>query len=515
MKYPIGQQDFQSIREEGYVYIDKTDLIYDLVHNSKYVFLSRPRRFGKSLLLSTIKAYLEGKKELFGGLRIETLEKDWEKYPVLHLSLSRIDSGNADSLTGVLDEQFRIWEKELGIKNENPDFSSRFSTIIREAHRNIGKKVVILIDEYDNPLINTLHDSDIHEKNRSLLKSLYSNLKDLDSHIKFGMLTGVSRFSKMTIFSGLNNLNDISFDNKYSTLCGFTYQEIVDNFKPGIEFLAQELEIDSQKAVQKIADWYDGYHFSEKCPDIYNPFSLLNALDKGKIRPYWLETATPEFLVEKLKYSQQLLSQIFNDDVEQADLTTSDTSFSSPQALLYQTGYLTIKSYDKGNDTYKVGIPNQEVKKGFLPTLLSRFIDKDKPRTNKEALFIKKALEDGDIHLFMEQLSIFLGSIPYSVMPEISEKYFQNTLYLLFTVMGLEIEAEKATSFGRSDLIIKTNKFIYIFELKLNKSAKTALKQIEDKEYDLPFRADGRKIIKIGLGFSSKTRALSSWAIAE
>lgn len=515
MKYPIGQQDFQSIREEGYVYIDKTDLIYDLVHNSKYVFLSRPRRFGKSLLLSTIKAYLEGKKELFGGLRIETLEKDWEKYPVLHLSLSRIDSGNADSLTSVLDEQFRIWEKELGIKNENPDFSSRFSTIIRETHRNTGKKVVILIDEYDNPLINTLHDSDIHEKNRSLLKSLYSNLKDLDSHIKFGMLTGVSRFSKMTIFSGLNNLNDISFDNKYSTLCGFTKEEIIQNLQPGIEFLSSQQKLSIEEAIAELKKWYDGYHFSENCVDIYNPFSILKALYAGKISFYWMLTATPEFLIRKLKESSLPFIKVFHEEATEKNLSTSDLEFSSPSALLFQTGYLTIRGYNVETRRYLLGIPNKEIDFTLFPTLLGAFTGQDSDYASDYALEMKQNILNGEPEQFLKNLKEFLGRIPYTVIPEISEKYFQNTLYLLFTVMGLEIEAEKATSFGRSDLIIKTNKFIYIFELKLNKSAKTALKQIEEKEYDLPFRADGRKIIKIGLGFSSKTRALSSWAIAQ
>lgn len=513
MIYPIGQQDFQSLREEGKVYIDKTETIYKLVNNSKYVFLSRPRRFGKSLLLSTIKAFFEGKKELFKDLKVEKLEKDWHSHPVLHLSLNGINPSDDDSLNSILEQQFRIWEKNFNVKEPLKSFGVRFGDIIRHAFYQTQQKVVILIDEYDNPLINTMHLPELQEKFRNLLKSIYSNLKDLDVFIRFAMLTGVSRFSKMTIFSGINNLNDISFDNQYSDICGFTYQEIIDNLKPGIEHLASELDSSYFEAVQKLAEWYDGYHFSEKSPDIYNPFSLLNALVKGKVSAYWLETATPEFLVKKLKDSHEVLSEVFHSSADQTELAASDTSFSSPVALLYQTGYLTIKEYNPVADSYILGIPNLEVKKGFLPTLLSQFIGKDRAKTRKDVEYIKQYLLEGDVDKFIEVLAIFIGSIPYNIMPKISEKFFQNTLYLIFSVMGLEVESEKHHSFGRSDIIVKTDKYVYIFELKIDKSAQEALTQIEEKQYALPYQNSGKKIFKIGINFSSKTRNIYDWII--
>lgn len=517
LRYPIGQQDFQSIREEGKVYIDKTDLIFQLVNDYKYVFLSRPRRFGKSLLLSTIKAYFQGKRNLFEGLAVQQLEKKWIEHPVFHLELSRVNPGFHESLKNLLNQQFSIWEEEIGIKNTNEDFGSRFSTILIESYRKHGRKAVILVDEYDNPLINTLSDNkdQVHDLNRELLKSVYSNLKDLDSYICFGMLTGVSRFSKMSVFSGLNNLKDISFNNKYSSICGITENEIKKFLHQGVINLSEEQAISREKAYEELAKWYDGYHFSEKCPDLYNPFSLLNALDSEAFYPYWFETATPEFLVKKLKDSELSLNELFHDEVEQTDLAASDTSFTSPLSLLYQTGYLTIKGYDKNKSKYLLGIPNREVRDGFLPFLLSQYLGKDKRNSNKEAHYIKDSLLKGNTEIFIKQLKIYLGSIPYTIIPKITEKYFQNTLFLLFSVMGLEVEAETPTSFGRSDLIVKTDRFIYIFELKLDTSAEKALQQIEEMQYYLPFANDVRRIIKIGLNFSSKTRSLASWVIKK
>lgn len=515
MKYPIGQQDFQKIREEGNLYVDKTSLIYHLVTRNNYIFLSRPRRFGKSLLLSTIQAYFEGKKHLFKGLEIEKLEKQWIPHPVIHLELSKIDSNDPTSLYQILEQQFRQWEKQYKIEKPLEALGPRFSDIIIAAYNSTGQRVVILIDEYDNPLINTIHLQDIYQKNQSLLKSIYSNLKHLDRYIRFGMLTGISRFTKMNIFSGLNNLNDISFESRYSEICGFTLQEIEKNFAQGLIRLGEEMELSYKDALKALKDWYDGYHFSENSTDIYNPFSLLNALDKSKIRPFWIETATPEFLVEKLKNSDENLSEIFNDSVEETELAIADTSFSSPVSLLYQTGYLTIKGYDKATLHYTLGIPNKEVSQGFLPAVLAGFIGKPQAKTNKEALIIKESLIKGDFNKFPEQLKIFLGSVPYSVIPHITEKYFQNTLYLLFKIMGLDVESEKQTSFGRSDIIVSTSNYIYIFELKVDGSAQEAICQIEEKEYALPYINSGKQIIKIGLNFSSETRNLSSWLTTE
>lgn len=511
IKYPIGQQDFAKIREEGKVYVDKTGLIYDLVNRHSYIFLSRPRRFGKSLLLSTIKSYFEGEKNLFDGLNISKLEDKWTKHKVFHLQLSNVISEDTDSLKYQLELQFSLWERDLEIKNHLKDLSSRFSNLIIEAFKKSGERVVILIDEYDNPLINSIEHREVYDKNRELLKSLYSNLKTMDPYIRFSMLTGVSRFSKMTIFSGINNLYDISFDNRYSEICGFTLQEIKSTLFSGVSQLSKELKISVEETLSRLKKYYDGYHFSEKSVDIYNPFSLLICLDSKKIRPYWAETATPEFLYKQLEKATKPFKAIFNDESDIPELALSDVSFKSPVALLYQTGYLTIKGYNLKNDLYRLGIPNEEVKQGFLRPFLTDLSGIDKKVINQTVEEIRCALEEGNVELLMKQLYIFYGSIPYNVIPAVSEKYFQNVLYLLFSISNIDIIVEQATSIGRSDLVIKTTKYIYILELKFNRNAKEAIEQINLKGYALPYLNQDKTIIKLGINFSGETRNINSW----
>lgn len=512
-RYPIGQQDFQKLREGNFLYVDKTRFIFELVQNS-YIFLARPRRFGKSLLLSTIKAYFEGKKELFMGLEIEKLEKDWKKHPVFFIALARINNFSTESLESFLNQQFTLWENNLDIKNNNPDFGSRFSTILIESFRQTGQRAVVLVDEYDNPMVNTLEGSDDHEKNRSILKSVYSNLKDLDGYIRFGMLTGVSRFSKMTIFSGLNNLSDISFLNRYSAICGITQDEIKRFLRTGVEELAKEDGKSFEDTLDDLAKWYDGYHFSEKCPDLYNPFSLLNALANSGIKNYWFETATPTFLVNKLRNSKSSFVRIFNSKADESSLAETDTLFQSPVALLYQTGYLTIKSYDKSTDKYTLGIPNLEVEKSLFPFLLSRFIGTEKNTSEELVDYLKTAIINGDADTFLKSLKMYLAGVPtFPAEEKLNERYFEHTLYLIFRSMGFDVTSQAATSFSRSDLVIHTNDYIYIFELKNKGKAKNALLQIEDKEYSLPSEYGSKKIIKIGLVFSSKKRNITSWKI--
>lgn len=376
-RYPIGQQDFANIRKEGKVYVDKTDLIYNLVNgSSNYVFLSRPRRFGKSLLLSTIRAYFEGEKELFEGLAIRELEKNWVKHPVLHLSLSNLNQTSESALHSSLEQQFRRWEKKYDVNSEGLEFSQRFAEIIIKAYETTGQRVVILIDEYDNPLINSLEKSGIYEKNRSLLKAVYSNLKDLDHYIRFGMITGITRFANTSIFSGLNNLNDISLDDSYANICGFTSEEIITYLMPGIERLAEKEKCSVEKAIQLLKQEYDGYHFSPILSDIYNPFSLLNCLDKSFIDNYWMTSGVPEFLVNKLVNSHEDFSAIFNSQTDRSSLVTNDITFDSPIALMYQTGYLTIKKYHKETRSFTLGIPNKEIEH-CLFSLLGTYTPKE------------------------------------------------------------------------------------------------------------------------------------------
>lgn len=511
LRYPIGQQDFAYIRENNFLYIDKTGLVFDLVNGSKYVFLTRPRRFGKSLLLSTIKAYFEGRKDLFKGLAVESLEKDWIKHPVFHLALSRVENGSHSSLRSVLHQQFSAWEQDYGIINKDENFSSRFSTLIQQAYKQTGFRVVILIDEYDNPLINTLNNDEALEKNRNLLKSVYSNLKDQDAYIRFGMLAGVSRFSKMSMFSGLNNLFDITFSNRFCSICGITKEEALQNLQPGVEDLAHENEYSVEEAWHELAKWYDGYHFSEKCPDIYNPFSLLNALNNSKIYDYWFETATPEFLVKRLSIDSQSFSKIFHHKALEKTLAASDISFPSPVALLYQTGYLTIKDYDRNQRLYLLDVPNKEVENSLFPYLITYYTHQTLEDVTFEAARMRSCLENKEIERFMEILQSFLASVPYDLIPIANEKYFQNSLYLLFRSMPLKVEGEQRTSHGRADLVVTTEKYIYVIELKTDSSASEALNQIEEKKYYLPYLNQHRDVICLGINFSSKTRNITDW----
>lgn len=516
LRYPKGEQHFPNIRKEGKVYVDKTALIYDLVNNEKYVFLSRPRRFGKSLLLSTIEAYFKGEKHLFDGLQIQFLEKNWEKFPVFHIRLANVDSNNPESLHNNIQLQISQWEKEFDVSPFSSDIASRFSNLIRQTFEKTFKPVVILVDEYDNPLINTLKSehTETHEKNRELLKSVYSCFKDLDRYIRFGMLTGVSRFSKMSVFSGLNNLTDITFYDRYSSICGFTENEINSQLSEGVTLMADNNEWTYNRTLLELKKAYDGYHFSKKSEDIYNPYSIIRALDKTEIGDYWLETATPSFLAYKLQKSSLSFSKIFDTFAKEATLSESDTSFQSPVALLFQTGYLTIKDYESESKRYKIGIPNREVENGLFPYLLNSFTKLDSTHEDLLIEDMKHFLNEGNINEFLHLLHSFIAGIPtFSGQEKITEKYIEHTLYLIFRCLGFDIKSQVATSYSRMDLMLTTPGFYYIFELKLDGDAEKALRQIENKKYISPFIYDGRKIISVGLNFSSKTRNISEWKI--
>ena len=515
LKYPIGRQDFASIREDGCVYVDKTDIIYNLVDNNKYVFLSRPRRFGKSLLLSTIRYYLEGRRDLFEGLRIMDLEKEWKKHPVFHLKLSRIDENEQSSLEQLLEEQFQVWEKEYEVTERYGTFSARFSYLIRSAFEKSGRRVVILVDEYDNPLINTIHDTDLHERYKGLLKSIYVNFKDMDEYIHFAMLTGVSRFSKMTVFSGLNNLNDISFNEKYSSICGFTEKEIPGYLFEGVKSLAIKRDISEGKAMDLLKQAYDGYHFSENLLDIYNPFSLLRSLEAGKLDNYWTDSGTPSFLIKKLKETDEPFSELFQEEADSTSLAAVDTAFTSPVALLYQTGYLTIKSYDKKENLYRLGVPNKEVREGFFSVVLQEFTLRDRMKGMRATRRMKECLEEGKPDEFLKRVESFFAGISYVMTSKAPEMYFENNLYIMLQMMGVDVISEDETSDGRIDLTIKTKGYIYIIEIKKDRNAIDALAQIENKRYALKYRHDGRKIFKIGINFSSRKRNITDWEIKQ
>ena len=509
VKYPVGVQSFEKLREYSYLYIDKTDLIYDLVTSDNCIFLARPRRFGKSLLLSTIQAYFEGKKELFKGLAIEQLETEWIEHPVLTLSLAAYRPVNGN-LEGLLSFQFDEWEKKYNIQSGETELSLRFRQIIKSAYEATGTAVVILIDEYDNPVISTMHDMERSEANRQLLKSIYVNIKDLDQYIRFTMLTGVSRFSKMTIFSGLNNLRDISFNRKYATICGITETELTTNFQQGIGELAGEYGTDAEGAVALLKANYDGYHFTADCPDLYNPFSLLWAFADSKIGSYWFQSGTPEFLVHRIQESGDFLPEMFDETVEERTLSASDISKTSPTALMYQTGYLTIK-HAEGHDLFRLGIPNLEVRRGLFENLAEFFFDKDDIKIANNVRCVRNLLEEKKIDEAMERLQTFMAGIPYEMSQRANELHYENNLFIIFVLIGVDAKPEWHTSRGRIDLLLRMRNYIYIIELKLNGTPEEALGQIREKDYARQFAGDPRPVVRLGVTFSTTTRNIAAW----
>ena len=509
VKYPVGVQSFEKLREYSYLYIDKTDLIYDLVTSDNCIFLARPRRFGKSLLLSTIQAYFEGKKELFKGLAIEQLETDWIEHPVLMLSLAAYRPVNGN-LEGLLSFQFDEWEKKYNIQSNETELSLRFRQIIKSAYEATGTTVVILIDEYDNPIISTMHDMERSEDNRQLLKSIYVNIKDLDQYIRFTMLTGVSRFSKMTIFSGLNNLRDISFNRKYATICGITETELTANFQQGIKELAEEYGTDADGAVALLKANYNGYHFTADCPDLYNPFSLLWAFADSKIGSYWFQSGTPEFLVRRIQESGDFLPEMFDETVEERTLSASDISKTSPTALMYQTGYLTIKRAE-GHDLFRLGIPNLEVRRGLFENLAEYFFDKDDIKVTNNVRRVRNLLEEKKIDEAMERLQTFMAGIPYEMSQRATELHYENNLFIIFVLIGVDAKPEWHTSRGRIDLLLRMRNYIYIIELKLDGTPEEALAQIREKDYARQFTGDPHPIVRLGVTFSTETRNIAAW----
>lgn len=510
VRYPIGIQSFEKLRKLDYLYIDKTDLIYNLVTTNKNIFLKRPRRFGKSLLLSTLKAYFEGKKELFKGLAIERLETGWQPHAVLTLSLATYNPTGDGNLEDILDNQFQIWEQEYDVKIKSESLSSRFGNIIRAANNVSGQSVVILVDEYDHPLISSMHDEEKLEKNRQLLKSIYVNIKDLDQYIRFAMLTGVSRFSKMTIFSGLNNLRDISLNQQYAAICGITEKELTENFRQGIELLAENNDTDYDGAVKLLKDNYDGYHFTKNSPDIYNPFSLLWAMADGEIGSYWFQSGTPEFLVRQIQKGNSFLPEMFEETVDESILTSNDIFDTQPTALLYQTGYLTIKRFEKPDD-YHLGIPNLEVRKGLFENLAKYYFDKGDSVVYNNVRQVRKLLENRNIDEAMERLRIFMAGIPYEFSEKANELHYENNLFIIFMLIGVNARPEWHTSNGRIDLLLSMRNNIYIIELKRDGTPDEALAQIHEKDYDRQFTGDPRPIINLGITFSTETRNITAW----
>ncbi len=514
MKYPVGIQDFEKIRREGYVYVDKTAQIAQLINSGCYYFLSRPRRFGKSLLLSTIEAWFEGKKELFEGLAITDLAGKFpEEHPVLYLDLSNQTCMDSRAFDMVLNNQLNVWEEQYGKREDESLPSLRFGGIIQRAYNKTKKKVVILIDEYDKPLLDVFDNEKLCETYRIVLHDMYSNLKKYDRYIEFAILTGVTRFSKLSIFSGLNNLNDISMIPEYATLCGITEQELKTYFTTGIENLAQCNKISVDTARKQLKRRYDGYLFEEHAERVYNPFSLLSTLNNKKFMDYWYGTGTPEFLARMMRQENFNLENLSTRSIAEIKFNTLDTLKSNPLPILYQSGYLTIDRCD-GKGNYYLRFPNEEVERSFLQVLLPYYA----PGNGEDSDVLLMCMVDhicaGDPEAFMEELQALLADIPYE-QGKPGEIYFRNLLFIIFRLVSFYCEVEHSVAAGRSDMVIKTDKYIYVLELKVDQSAEAALQQIEEKGYAAPYAADPRTLFKLGVNFSTKSKRVDEWRVVE
>ncbi|MBR4678875.1 MAG: ATP-binding protein [Bacteroidales bacterium] len=508
-KIPIGIQAFSSLIEGDFIYLDKTDIIYKIAQTKACYFLSRPRRFGKSLTLSTLHEYFDGQKELFAGLKIEKLETKWEKYPVLHFDFNTSTYNSVKDLQSRIGYMLSQHEKIYGKDDAAKQNSERFESLVNAAVQQTGKHVVILVDEYDKPLLNNLSNPDLQDKIRAELKAFYGVLKTCDKHIKMAFITGVTKFSKVSLFSDVNNLKDISNNLEYSTICGATEKEIHEYLDCYVDAMAEYNEISKEECYKELKKWYEGYHFHPNAEDTYNPFGLMRALDDKEFKEYWFETGTPTFLVETMRNRDMNLCELDSVECESDELSKIDNFEDNPIPLLYQSGYLTIKGYDKLFDTYTLGMPNKEVGEA-LPKFILNFIY---PKTRQSAFSVANFARDvikGDIDGFMKRLSTLLADSNYEIVGD-AEKYFQNVFYLIFKLLGFYAEVERNTSDGRMDAVVKTPQYIYVFEFKLDKPAQEALDQINSKEYALPFAADGRTLYKVGVSFSSETRKVAEW----
>ena len=514
MKYPIGIQHFESLRKDGFVYVDKTRIIHDLVSNGRYYFLSRPRRFGKSLLISTLKAYFEGKRELFQGLAMEQLEQEWRVHPVLRLDLNTEKYDSTDSVDKKLDREFKVWENLYGVDPAETTLPMRFEGIIRRAYEKTGERVVVLVDEYDKPLLQAMSDKSLQDEYRATLKSVYGALKSMDGCIRFALLTGVTKFSKVSVFSDLNNIEDLSMNTAYYDICGISEQELHDVFDESVVELAKTNGQTKGEAYEMLKQRYDGYHFAPDTLGMYNPFSVLLTLKNQQYGSYWFSTGTPTYLVELMKEADLNPSELSGYEASASELDSVQIMVDNPIAVLYQSGYLTIKGYDARFKTYLLDYPNDEVKEGFVNFLVPYYTYSKSANNATIIGSFVKSLERGDVERFMELLQSFMADIPYELVRNL-EVHYQNAIYIITKLMGLYVQAEYHTSRGRIDLLVGTDKYVYIIELKLDGSAEEALAQINEKGYALPFAVDGREIVKIGANITSETRNLERWVVSD
>ena len=519
--YPVGIQDFEKLRMKGAIYVDKTDLIVKLVQKD-YVFLSRPRRFGKSLLSSTLKYYFQGRKDLFLGLAIEQLEQEWVEYPVLHFDLSTAKNQDIQGVKSELERQLRLYELVYGHEEQNDSPGKRLAYLINAAYKQKGKKTVVIIDEYDAPMLDVLHDEERMAEVRKMMQEFYAPLKACDADLRFVFITGITKFSQLSIFSVINNITNVSMQPEFSAICGITEEELHTVFEQDIAMLAEEYECSPKDMRRRMKERYDGYHFSGKSADIYNPFSVLKAFAQKEIKDYWFESGTPTFLIQQMQRFHTDPTILDSIEAASSIFDRPSETMSDAISLLYQSGYLTIKSYDRDFETYQLGIPNKEVKVGLSENLLPVYTNRSDFENAGLIQNFCRALLREDLEKALSVMRAYLAGIPYpeggkEILQDMgkSEYYYETIFYLMFSFMNRHVKTQVKTCRGRADMVMFTATTIYVFELKINKSAQEALEQIDQKGYMIPYTADGRKLVKCGISFSTETRTIEDWMIKE
>ena len=514
-KYPIGIQTFSEIRNKAFLYIDKTEYIHRLVHaDSKYIFLSRPRRFGKSLLTSTLEAYFQGQKDLFKGLAMEQLETEWTEYPVLRFDMSLGKHMEKEQLERYLASQLEPMEHKYGILTESPDANIRLTNLIRRAYEQTDRQVVVLIDEYDAPLLDVVHEEKDLPVLRNVMRNFYSPLKACDPYLRFVFLTGITKFSQLSIFSELNNIKNISMLPEYAAICGITEEEMATQMDEDLDILAGRLNVNREEVVKKLKDHYDGYHFAWPSPDIYNPFSLLNAFADGRLDSYWFGSGTPTYLIEMLNKFGVLPSRIGGNEAVAADFDAPTERMESITPLLYQSGYVTIKGYDEMFQIYTLDIPNTEVRIGLMRSLIPDYVTRDTQATNTTVVNLARALVRGDMDGMLRLLQTFLSTVPYCDRTDY-EGHYQQMLYIIFSLLGAYVDVEVRTPMGRVDLVMRTATTLYVVELKLNQSAEAAMQQIDLKNYPERFALCSLPVVKVGINFDMERHTLKGWVITN
>jgi hypothetical protein len=513
-KYPIGIQDFEDLRTSNCVYVDKTDLIYSLVDNYRTCFLSRPRRFGKSLLLSTLKAYFLGKKELFKGLAIESLETEWTPRKVFHISFADSKYLEVDNLKDLLNNTLTKWESLYGSSPTERSFSLRFKGVIERAYEQSGEQVAVLIDEYDSPILSAISAGMETRRTelRDIMRDFFSPLKESGVYIRLLFITGITKFSQMGIFSDLNHIGNISMHPKYSHICGITETELLTQFKPDIALLAEYNNETYDEACAHLKQMYDGYHFTRRSEEIYNPYSVINVFDSLEYNSYWFSSGTPTFLVEMVKNSRFIPETLESCEAADSMFDTPVENLTELLPVLYQSGYLTIKDYDQG--IYTLGYPNDEVRYGFVNSLLPAYLGYTQEEGKMSILAMKKALENGDAETCMKLMRSFVASVPYEAKSD-KESRAEIIFYMIFTLLGQFVQTQVPTSIGRADVVVKNKKYIYIFEIKVHGTPNDGLAQIERQHYAVPYETDSRQVVRIGVHYDAETRGITEWKMAQ